>query len=159
MSRTRAYGPRAQPCPLPHAPAYTAQVQKVLRGGTEYAYSALAFSPDGAQLASVGGPSDYLLAVWDWAAGSVLLRCKAFSQEVYTLAFAAGAAGRLVTSGLGHIRFWRMASTFTGLKLQVSGRKGGGRKECLMQASLVMHSCRSAAAGQAKLWVLLWRAS
>jgi WD40 repeat protein len=91
----------------------------VLRGGTEYAYAALAFSPDGAQLASVGGPSDYLLAVWDWCAGSVLLRCKAFSQEVYSVAFAARTAGRLVTSGLGHIRFWRMASTFTGLKLQV----------------------------------------
>jgi WD40 repeat protein len=96
-------------------------VVHVLRGGTEFAYAALAFSPDGAQLASVGGPSDYLLAVWDWAAGAVLLRCKAFSQEVYSVAFAAGAAGGLVTSGQGHIRFWRMASTFTGLKLQVGG--------------------------------------
>lgn len=26
--------------------------------------------------------------------------------------------GRLTTSGTGHIRFWRVASTFTGLKLQ-----------------------------------------
>eukprot|EP01083_Nonionella_stella_P033454 91596_1 len=26
--------------------------------------------------------------------------------------------GRLITSGTGHIRFWKMASTFTGLKLQ-----------------------------------------
>lgn len=27
--------------------------------------------------------------------------------------------GSLTSSGTGHIRFWKMASTFTGLKLQV----------------------------------------
>lgn len=32
---------------------------------------------------------------------------------------------RLVTSGTGHIRFWKMASTFTGLKLQGSIGKFG----------------------------------
>lgn len=27
--------------------------------------------------------------------------------------------GQLLTSGVGHVRFWKMASTFTGLKLEV----------------------------------------
>ena len=27
-------------------------------------------------------------------------------------------SGQLTTAGLGHIRFWKMANTFTGLKLQ-----------------------------------------
>ena len=34
------------------------------------------------------------------------------------MAFSQDDSGRLTTSGTGHIRFWNMASTFTGLKLQ-----------------------------------------
>lgn len=34
------------------------------------------------------------------------------------MTFAPDHEGRLITSGQGHIRFWRMAGTFTGLKLQ-----------------------------------------
>lgn len=52
-------------------------------------------------------------------AGATLLRCKAFSQEVYGLRFCPHSPGHLVSCGTGHIRFWKMASTFTGLKLQV----------------------------------------
>jgi WD40 repeat protein len=55
-----------------------------------------------------------------------LLRVKAFSQEVYGLGFCPHSPGRLVSCGTGHIRFWRMADTFTGLKLQSAlGRFGG----------------------------------
>ncbi len=39
-------------------------------------------------------------------------------QDVYTLKFSPYFHGNLTTSGTGHIRFWKMASTFTGLKLQ-----------------------------------------
>jgi len=67
----------------------------------------------------VGSAPDYLLTLWDWAAGATLLRCKAFSQEVYGLGFCPHTPGHLVSCGTGHIRFWKMASTFTGLKLQV----------------------------------------
>lgn len=69
----------------------------------------------------MGSAPDYTLTVWDWAAGAALLRCKAFSQEVYGLGFCPHSPGCLVTCGTGHIRFWRMAATFTGLKLQVWG--------------------------------------
>lgn len=37
--------------------------------------------------------------------------------------------GRITTSGTGHIRFWKMANTFTGLKLQ--GDIGKFGKVCL----------------------------
>merc|ERR1712054_71586 len=50
--------------------------------------------------------------------GTTELRVKAFSSEVWRVTFAPGNDGQLTTSGPGHIRFWRMASTFTGLKLQ-----------------------------------------
>jgi WD40 repeat protein len=48
----------------------------------------------------------------------VILKAKAFSQEVYRTSFSPFSDGQLTTSGTGHIRFWKMASTFTGLKLQ-----------------------------------------
>lgn len=92
---------------------------QTLAAGTERSYSCAVFSPDGAMLASVGSSPDYLLTLWDWASGATLLRCKAFSQEVYAVRFSPHFAGSLVTCGTGHIRFWRMADTFTGLKLQV----------------------------------------
>lgn len=95
------------------------EVVRILRKGTERGYSDLTFSPGtGDKLASVGADPDYLLTVWDWARERVLLRTKAFSQDVYRVAFSERHAGKLITSGTGHIRFWKMASTFTGLKLQ-----------------------------------------
>ena len=91
---------------------------RVLKGGTERAYSAANFSADGTMLATVGSFPDYMLTVWDWNKEAIILRTKAFSQEVYRVSFSPRFPGQLVTSGTGHIRFWRMAQTFTGLKLQ-----------------------------------------
>jgi len=91
---------------------------QVLEQGTEVQFSHLAFSGDGSLLASVGNAPDFTLAVWQWAEGQLLLRSKAFSQEVFTVQFNPFMAGRLTSSGIGHVRFWRMASTFTGMKLQ-----------------------------------------
>lgn len=94
------------------------RLYRVLRGGTERAYSACSFDPAGARLATVGSSPDFMLTVWDWKTEKIELRSKAFSQEVYRVTFSPHVDGSLVTSGTGHIRFWRMASTFTGLKLQ-----------------------------------------
>jgi WD40 repeat protein len=91
---------------------------RVLRNGTERAYSDMRFSKDGSKLATVGGAPDYLLYIWDWENEAVLLRTKAFSQDVFCVSFSPRFDGTLYTSGTGHIRFWKMASTFTGLKLQ-----------------------------------------
>jgi WD40 repeat protein len=94
------------------------QVCRVLKNGTEFAYSSVQFSSDGKALASVGGNPDYLLTIWDWQNEQTILRCKAFGQEVFHVQFAPNDNGFLTTSGVGHVRFWKMASTFTGLKLQ-----------------------------------------
>lgn len=59
-----------------------------------------------------------MLTVWDWKSEKVILRAKAFSQDIFRVAFSPYVEGQLITSGTGHIRFWKMASTFTGLKLQ-----------------------------------------
>jgi WD40 repeat protein len=92
---------------------------KTLREGTEQGYSCLAFSGgEGDKLASVGMFPDFLLTTWDWQKERVILRTKAFAQDVYNVSFSPNNDGFLVSSGLAHIRFWAMAKTFTGLKLQ-----------------------------------------
>ncbi|KAL8598401.1 hypothetical protein ACOMHN_032678 [Nucella lapillus] len=94
------------------------KLYRILRGGTEASYSSLTFSPDGELLASQGGDPDFMLTVWDWRQEQIMLRTKAFSQDVFQVTFAAELEGQLTTAGTSHIRFWKMADTFTGLKLQ-----------------------------------------
>jgi len=93
-------------------------VIKVLPGGAERGYACLDFSADGEKLASVSSGPDFMLTIWDWEAERMGLHSKAFGQDVYNVRFSKDDPGRLTTSGVGHIRFWKMASTFTGLKLQ-----------------------------------------
>ncbi|KAI8619969.1 hypothetical protein BC830DRAFT_1059801, partial [Chytriomyces sp. MP71] len=91
---------------------------RILRGGTTRAYSDIAFNAKGDKLASVGADPDYMLTVWNWKSQEITLKSKAFSQDVYKVSFAPENDGILTTSGMGHIKFWQMSATFTGLKLQ-----------------------------------------
>ena len=100
-------------------------LKKTLRGGAKSKYALAKFSPDGTMLATVSSAPDYLLTIWDWENESSILRCKAFSQEVFGLSFSLTVYGQLTTWGTGHVRFWKMADTFTGLKLHGSLGKFG----------------------------------
>ncbi len=100
--------------------------------------SCLSFNHTGSLLACIAGTPDFMFTVWgltglipsiheaetDGASVKLVHRVKAFSQEVYRVAFSdyvrdgpEEGSQALVTGGLGHIRFWQMASTFTGEKL------------------------------------------
>lgn len=94
------------------------KIVRVLREGTEEAYANLDFSSNGEKLASIGSYPDYMLTIWDWQVEQIVLRSKAFSQDVFKVAFSREDEGHLCSSGTGHIKFWSMAKTFTGLKLQ-----------------------------------------
>ena len=94
------------------------KLYRVLRKGTERSYSCISFSGKGDMLASVGSDPDFLLTVWDWKQEKLVLKSKAFSQEIYKVSFNQFNEDALTTSGTGHIRFWKIAETFTGLKLQ-----------------------------------------
>ena len=94
------------------------KLYRILRKGTEQAYSALSFYAKGELLASVGNEPDYNLVIWNWRKETIILKAKAFSQEIYRVSFSDNFEGKLITCGMGHIRFWEMATTFTGLKLQ-----------------------------------------
>ena len=89
-----------------------------MNGGAIKTYSYLEFSPDGELLASLSGTPDYMLTLWNWKKQSIVLRSKAYSLDVNRVSFSPDMPGQLTTSGIGHIRFWQMATTFTGLKLQ-----------------------------------------
>lgn len=59
-----------------------------------------------------------MLTIWDWEDEQMGLHSKAFGQDVYNVRFSDDDPGRLTTSGTAHIKFWKIANTFTGLKLQ-----------------------------------------
>jgi WD40 repeat protein len=94
------------------------KILKILSGGAEQGYASMAFNRTGQSLASVATAPDYMLTIWDWEEESMGLHCKAFGQDVFNVKFSLDDDYRLTTSGVGHIRFWKIASTFTGLKLQ-----------------------------------------
>ncbi|XP_033126041.1 cilia- and flagella-associated protein 44-like [Anneissia japonica] len=94
------------------------RLYRILREGTETAYAHIDFNPSGTLLASVGSSPDFMLTLWNWTEEMIMLRSKAFSQDVFRVTFSPDNEGQLTTSGIGHIRFWKMANTFTGLKLQ-----------------------------------------
>ncbi|XP_007516403.1 cilia- and flagella-associated protein 44 [Erinaceus europaeus] len=98
---------------------------RILRDGTELAYAYVDFDSSGYLLASVGSNPDYTMTIWNWKEEQPILRSKAFSQEVFKVTFNPEDEQQLTTSGTGHIKFWEMVYTFTGLKLQGSlGRFG-----------------------------------
>jgi len=52
----------------------------------------------------VGSSPDYQICVWDWMTERILLKAKAFSQEVYKVSFSNYNDDILATSGTGHIK-------------------------------------------------------
>lgn len=87
-------------------------------GGASIGYCACCFDAEGTRMATVGSFPDFTLVVWDWETRSMILRCKCFGSDVSTVRFSEYDNSLLVTGGNGHIKFWSMAKTFTGLKLQ-----------------------------------------
>lgn len=101
------------------------QILNVLKGGAEQGYASITFNKKGDKLASVSMSPDFMLTVWDWQMERVGLHSKAFGQDVFSVRFSPDDERRLTTCGTGHIRFWKLADTFTGLKLQGSIGKFG----------------------------------
>jgi WD40 repeat protein len=102
------------------------RLYRILRKGTEMLYAHTEFSQSGEKLVSLGGSPDYTITVWNWINQKVILKCKAWGQEVFRASFSPYSENVLTTAGQGHIKFWKMATTFTGLKLQGEGGKFGG---------------------------------
>ncbi|KAG5898603.1 hypothetical protein JTB14_020979 [Gonioctena quinquepunctata] len=93
-------------------------IKCVLIGSAEHLYSNIDFSPDGELLVSQSGEPDYLITVWNWHERKILLRNKSYVNDVFRVRFSPYIPGQITSCGVGHIKFWKMASTFTGLKLK-----------------------------------------
>jgi len=63
------------------------KLYRILRKNAEKSYSHIEFSNTGSYLASVANAPDFNLTVWDWRHEQVILKCKAFGQEVYRCSF------------------------------------------------------------------------
>ncbi|XP_011702376.1 PREDICTED: cilia- and flagella-associated protein 44-like [Wasmannia auropunctata] len=90
----------------------------ILDNGTIKSYCHLTYSADGLLLVSQGGEPDYTITLWDWQKSEIVLKCKSYNRDVYNVTISPLLPGSLATSGLGHIKFWKISKTFTGLKLK-----------------------------------------
>lgn len=94
------------------------KVYRVLRKGTERSYSNISFNKSGQSLASVGSYPDFNICIWNWKQETLVLKAKAFAQEVFRVTYSDFSDSVLTSAGSTHIKFWKIAKTFTGLKLQ-----------------------------------------
>ncbi|XP_011859838.1 PREDICTED: uncharacterized protein LOC105557260 isoform X2 [Vollenhovia emeryi] len=85
---------------------------------TRFTYFTHFCSTNGSLLVSQGGEPDYTLTLWDWQKSEVTLKCKSYNRDVYNVTISPSLSGYLATSGSGHIKFWKISETFTGLKLK-----------------------------------------
>lgn len=79
-------------------------------------------SENGNYLCSQGGEPDNTITIWDWLKSKIVLKTKSHTQDVHVCRFSTFIPDHLITAGSEHIKFWKMAETFSGLKLQ--GRLG-----------------------------------
>ena len=127
-----------------------------LSSGTQSKFNDLEFNMDGVYLASISGSPDHTLTIWDWKAQTVILRCKAFSQDVFTVRFSRYNNNKLFTAGTGHIRFWEMAQTFTGLKLQGQIGKFGDRDLSDISSFVEYHNGKILSSSESGM-LLMWQ--
>ncbi|XP_067625340.1 cilia- and flagella-associated protein 44 [Eurosta solidaginis] len=76
------------------------------------------YNSTGDLFASQAGYPDFMLTIWRWQDGHVVLRSKSFQNNVLHVHFSNYNPILLSSCGLSHIKFWKMANTFTGLKLK-----------------------------------------
>lgn len=94
------------------------ELQCKLVGGARKTHARVSYSADGQLLASHSGAPDFSICIWKWFRGEMLLRLHSFPRDVYNLQFSASSSQLLTSGGAGHIKFWSMCHTFTGLKLK-----------------------------------------
>ncbi|KAM7351532.1 cilia- and flagella-associated protein 44 isoform 2-T2 [Cochliomyia hominivorax] len=89
-----------------------------LEGAAKQQFTCGSYNYTGEIFASQAGYPDYMLTIWNWQKAEIILRSKAFQNDVLHIHFSQFNPILLVSCGLSHIKFWKMSHTFTGLKLQ-----------------------------------------
>ncbi|KAH8333140.1 hypothetical protein KR074_006765, partial [Drosophila pseudoananassae] len=89
-----------------------------LRNAAKACFTAGSYNKTGELFASQAGYPDFIITIWRWEKGEVVLRAKSFQSDILFVHFSEFNPILLCSSGLSHIKFWKMANTFTGLKLK-----------------------------------------
>lgn len=89
-----------------------------LEGAAKRSFTCASYNSSGELLATQAGHPDFMLTIWRWEQAEVVLRSKSFQNDVLFVHFSLYNPILLVSCGLSHIKFWKMANTFTGLKLK-----------------------------------------
>ncbi|TDG46464.1 hypothetical protein AWZ03_007120 [Drosophila navojoa] len=81
-------------------------------------FTAGSYNSSGELFASQAGYPDFIITIWRWEKAEVVLRAKSFQSNILYVHFSEHNPILLCSAGLSHIKFWKMANTFTGLKLK-----------------------------------------
>eukprot|EP01116_Phalansterium_solitarium_P002565 TRINITY_DN1264_c2_g1_i5.p1 TRINITY_DN1264_c2_g1~~TRINITY_DN1264_c2_g1_i5.p1 ORF type:complete len:658 (+),score=335.13 TRINITY_DN1264_c2_g1_i5:2551-4524(+) len=87
----------------------SAEMRSTIQGFHERGIAALAFSPDGQYLASVGMDDYHSVAIYDWKRGVKIADGRASGDKVLTVDFDPNDSTRFVTTGIKHVKFWQIA--------------------------------------------------
>lgn len=90
----------------------------IYRRITYFTYFTYFRSADGLLLVSQGGDPDFTITLWNWQKSEIALKCKSYNRDIYNVTISSSLVGYFTTSGSGHIKFWKISKTFTGLKLK-----------------------------------------
>ncbi|XP_055843195.1 cilia- and flagella-associated protein 44 [Episyrphus balteatus] len=101
-----------------------------LKGGAVRNFTCGTYNNNGDLIATQAGNPDYMLTIWNWQTSSIILRSKAYQNDVLDVAFSQFNPILLATCGLSHVQFWKMAQTFTGLKLKSQSGRFGKTDTC-----------------------------
>lgn len=86
--------------------------------------SAVAFSPNGQFLVTIGEDDQHTVAVYDWERRVVMFDGKGFGDKVHCAVFNPSVElGEFVTAGVKNIKFWNFASHRS--QMGLNGKLGG----------------------------------
>lgn len=94
------------------------EVRVKLTGAAKTCFTAGSYNSSGELFASQAGYPDFIITIWRWQRAEVVLRAKSFQSNILFVHFSEWNPILLCSSGISHIKAWKMANTFTGLKLK-----------------------------------------
>ena len=96
----------------------------IFQGVHERGVCALEFTNDGKRLLSVGLEDNHQVAVWDWRRGECISKVNGSKDKVFCVISDPLDASRFVTTGVKHIKFWRIVGATSEGKRGICGDKG-----------------------------------
>eukprot|EP01059_Diplonema_ambulator_P004592 TRINITY_DN14310_c0_g1_i1.p1 TRINITY_DN14310_c0_g1~~TRINITY_DN14310_c0_g1_i1.p1 ORF type:complete len:793 (+),score=229.43 TRINITY_DN14310_c0_g1_i1:338-2380(+) len=95
------------------------QCRATLKDFHEVEVSCMAFSPDGVQLATVGGVQHHTLAIYKWESKDVAAHCRVSNEAVYDIAYNPFNPKMMVVVGKRMVKFVEVNKVSTKLSLKV----------------------------------------